>query len=150
MGNNNDFVAFNITSGPSKDRIFDAFKYLRGGEIHLCFKLQEAATQPSGGFCFNIQTLGTGNAVADRYFSIRAIEYIQSDWRKQGNVICVMGECDLFYLDRDGKTGFKAGKSYDDRAAYHVDFTMVYDTESCSGMMNCSNFMDCYYDPYDD
>ena len=146
-----NIVVFNITSGSSKDRIFDAFKYSRGGEINLCFHLSEANTQPSGGFCFDIQTLGTKNAIADRYFSIRSIEYIeQSDWRKQGDVIHVMGDCDLFYLDSDGRNGFQsAERSYPDRAAYHVDFTMIYDTESRVGTMYCSEFKDCYYDPYD-
>lgn len=146
----NNSVVFNITSGPNKDRIFDAFKYLRGGKIDLCFHLQEANVQPSGGFCFNIQTLGTGNAVADEYFSIMSIEYIeQSDWRIQGNIIRLAGDCDLFYLDSDGHTGFDAEKPYSDRAAYHVDFSMIYDTESCRGTMTCSNFRDCYYDPWD-
>ena len=143
-------VVFNITSGSSKDRIFDAFKYLRGGKINLYFHLQEADTQPSGGFCFKIQTLGTENAVANKSFSIRSIEYIeQPDWESQGNIIRLKGDCDLFYLDADGRTGFDADKSYCNLAAYHVDFNMVYDTESCRGTMTCSNFGGCYYDPYD-
>ena len=150
MGNNKS-VTFNITSGPSKDRIFDAFKYVCGGKIDLCFRLQEADTQPSGGFCFSIRSLGTENAVADKYFSIRSIEYIgQSDWKKQGNIIRLMGDCDLFYLDADGHTGFDAKKSYDNLAAYHVDFNMIYDTESHKGTMSCLKFEGCYYDPWDD
>ena len=147
---NNNSVTFNITSGPSKDRIFDAFKYARGAKIDLCFRLQEADIQPPGGFCFGIQSLGAENAVADEYFSIKSIEYIeQSDWRRWGNVIRLVGDCDLFYLDADDRTGFDAEKSYCDLAAYHVDFNMIYDTESHKGTMSCSNFRDCYYDPWD-
>ena len=144
-------VVFNITSGPSKDRIFDAFKYyFYGGEIDLCFRLQEASTQSSGGLCFKIQTLGTGNAIASEYFSIKSIEYIeQSDCKKQGKVIRLTGNSDLFYLDADGHTGFDVKTYCGDRAAYHVDFDIVYDTKSRRGTMICSDFRDCYYDPWD-
>lgn len=146
---NNNSVTFNITGGPSKDRIFDAFKYLRGGEIGLCFNLQESDTQPSGGFCFNIQTLGTANAIADESFSIKSIEYVdQSDLRTQGDVIRIKGDCDLFYLDANGETGFSE-TSDGDCAAYHVDFLMTYETGPRIGTMSCYNFRDCYYDPWD-
>lgn len=148
--NNNNSVTFNITSGPSKDRILDAFKYKRGGDIRLCFHLQESDTQPSGGFCFNIRTLGTPNAIADEYFSIKSIEYVdQNDWEKDGDVVCLKGNCDLFYLNANGHTGFDADESYDSLAAYHVDFDMVYDVEARRGTMSCRNFRDCYYDPWD-
>lgn len=147
---NNNFVAFNITDGPSKDRVFDAFKYLRGGTIDLCFRLQESDIQPSGGFCFSIKTLGTSNAVADKFFSISSIEYVnQGDWYDKGNIIRLKGSCDLFYQDANGHTGFDADKSYEDRAAYHVDFDMIYDVETRRGTMDCYDFGDCFYDPWD-
>ena len=165
MKNNNSVVVFNITDGSGKDRIFDAFKYYKGGKIDLWFRLQEADTQPSGGFCFSIETLGTENAVANEYFSIDSIEYVkESDWEKRGNIIHLTGDCDLFYLDADGHNGFdverypmslgvaETGFNTDHHygaGAYHVDFDMTYDTETHKGTMTCYNFQDCYYDPYD-
>lgn len=122
-------VVYKIVTGSSKDRIFDAFKYSRGGQISLSFELKEAGIRP---------WVGNGHAIANMNFFISLIEYTKrSDDRK----IHVAGDCDLFYYKDSDYSEPEWGNEY------HVDFTMVYDTESREGAMVCYNFRDCYYDP---
>ena len=143
-------IYFDITDGPSKDTIFDVFKYYFGGKIDICFRLSESNIQPFKDYCSKIANLGTPNAIADQSFFIEAIEYIKTNaWdEKRGRVIRLKGDCDLFYLDTNGCTSLNS--RYDGRkGAYHVDFRMVYDTESRQGQMRCYDFRDCYLDPYE-
>lgn len=158
MEGNYGSVSYEITDGPAIGRILDAFKYdlERGGNIDLCFELTEVANcMENDGFV--VESLGTDKAVADTYFSIESVSLIkrvneaEEEVTVTGNaVVRITGDCDLFYLDEAGKTVFYTEMKDPPYAAYHVDFSIEYNVETRKGMMVCTNYRDCYYDPYED
>lgn len=158
MDKTNGSVNYDIIEGPDICRIVDAFKYNDlggGGSIDLVFRLVESEIQPSGGYCFNIENLGTDKAIADSNFRIESIRLVTRDLMigerlEQEKIVNIMGDCDLFYLDKYGATCFDTDSLNVPRAAYHVDFVIQYDMEARKGKMVCSNYRGCLYDPYED
>ena len=110
---------FNVTDGPDKGRIVDAFKYYRelSTPDFLCFELSDVHRRPG-------EDSGMADASVED-FVIEKIENVQ-----HGQMIRLTGECDLFVVDVD-KTG---------QIVYRVDFQMVYDAESHEGQITCSHF----------
>ena len=143
----NGSVVFNITNGPSRDRIIDVFKYPSVG-LDSAFQLQKADAQPSGGSCSDIQTLGTDYAFTGReLFFIDLIEY---SGPVEKRTIRLRGHCNLLYKDADGNNGNTISSFIPgDPTAYHVDFDMTYNAKTRKGIMSCSHF-EGYCDPYGD